>query len=217
MDDSIKILIHLIVKKHHIFEMDNSSNDSSFWSLIVKPGKESIVFFPDTSILTITTACIPIYPESSIGKPVRLIASIRTLNGVNDDIDQSPDDVKETNVEVLLASFKPGSIENASLNINLSPLNTMKLKVQGNAEIHLSGYLSSIEDNDEEEEFFEEEEISDSKIETSKVDGIQKIISQLKGDEKKDLPKNTLSSNQTASDIQSRLKELSKKAINSKK
>ena len=122
------------------------------WGQIISPGKTAELDFPHDCSLFVTNICCAKYPDTEKGKKVNVIAHVKTID-TNLDADEN------TFIEnsSIIASFIIGKKEFVNTDFVFSPLNTVSIKVDGNVEVHLQGYLDILDDG-EEEEMIEEEE-----------------------------------------------------------
>ena len=134
----------------------------TFWSMIVKPGKEVEIEFPDTMTLNITSVSLGLIPKKKANTIVRLFSNVQTIH-MSDEMDIS--DTKFEESRTLIATLVPGEKEYQNLNLIFSPLNITKFEVTGKLPVNIIGNLAPIEDdndlNDEEEEEQEEQFIDE--------------------------------------------------------
>ena len=139
-----------------------------FWSQIIKAGEKVLLqSSPDYSIV-VTNAVIPDVTNSTEKKPVRLFATVRTLNNTEEEeVDEKHALNDYTTEEVLICSLLPFKNETQILNFLFSPLNIVEFENKGSLDVHLSGVVLPNEEdeieNEEEEEDLEQNDNENEK------------------------------------------------------
>jgi len=110
----------------------------TFWTEKLTPNSIIDVKIPEDSFLIITNICFGDLPENPKNSPNRIIS-----------IDQN---------EYLMCTLVPGSIEHKQVNISVSPENKMKLRLDGEYPVYITGIIVTLEEEEEFALFAEEEE-----------------------------------------------------------
>ena len=147
--------------------------EGTWWGQKIAAGQTVMLDFRLNSTLVITNACLGEF-DASITEPVKLTASVKTLNFDNDDVvseeeQQVECDYYEQNVTI--CNLVPNVCERADVSFCFTFMNSIEVTNHGKADVFLSGRLEELDLEDEYDSFLleeEEEEEEEANEETKK-------------------------------------------------
>ena len=158
--------------------MEDANPDYSlFWCQVIPKGSTVSFDAPVSKNITITNAVIPDVTSETPKNPVRVMAKVQTLKDDGEEEDENnkkegeeeeQQDAAYTENTFMVCSLLPFERENQQLNILFTPLSTVEFQNQGELDVHLSGVITPL-DNEEEE--VEEEDEEEQKAEGEQKEG----------------------------------------------
>lgn len=129
-------------------EEDQVEVIQSFWGDIFEPNTKTSLDKPEDMYTTISNVTLGDLPDNFSTNPISVICHVESKG------------VEEGSEKNVIAQLIPGKSEHVLCNHVLPPDASIQLEIKGDYPVHISGYYTAL---DEEEDIFDEEEEGEKK------------------------------------------------------